>query len=154
MSEIPRCNGTGIHPETCVSGSSIQFHLAQIFVAGRVFLIPPGKPEFNKLSVKIAPSGSNRKGTAHILLSLESSGKARRISSLPIEENENIENPLSLLGLNTGSSVDDIHQSAAIFAKVWEPRHYRRSRRLLKRAERKLAELEQGVELLLKTVIP
>jgi hypothetical protein len=72
---------------------------------------------------------------------------------LPVEESRGFDDCLALLGLNSGSSMDDISQSAEIFSSVWNPYYYKRDARLVKRAQEKLFQLTAGINHL-KALIP
>ena len=71
---------------------------------------------------------------------------------LPVDEVQDFQTIFHILGLSSNASMNDIQQSAEIFAKVWDSRHFRTDSRLMRRAEKKLAELNTGVaQLLAKT---
>lgn len=61
---------------------------------------------------------------------------------LTAEDKLSVDNITELLGANSGGeSIEEIRLQADIFRRVWDSRYYRRSNRLMKRAETKLTEL-------------
>ncbi len=80
-------------------------------------------------------------------MDLESIPSLANAAPLPVAQNVDLLNVFKMLGLSSDASSEDIRLASAVFAKVWETKHYRKDLKLLRRAERKLFELENGIKL-------